>query len=133
MKPQKLVKSCSECKQICCKHGPGPYKLLTPEAYLENYNTTDAYNTQCAALTKDGRCSVWGTADFPIECRTHVCTNRIFTSIELSTIDCVDERVCEQCGASYTLLFEGANDNEYIVECESCGYEYKWIKEQIKP
>jgi hypothetical protein len=56
----KLIDSCADCKSICCQTGPGPYKRVTPEEYLENFGTTDNYNKECGALF-DGKCNLWGT------------------------------------------------------------------------
>ena len=123
-----LVDSCSECQQVCCKTGPGPYKILSPEDYLENYNLTEAYNTKCAALTSRGRCSVWGTKDFPIACRVHVCTNRKFTKEELWKIEQVEDRACSNCGASYVLLYHDKKLGHWIEECENCRHNFGWEK-----
>lgn len=127
-----LVSSCEDCKQKCCQFGPGPYKILAPEKFLENYNYADAYNTKCAALTSDGRCSVWGTEDFPIACRVHVCTNRSFTEEELKKIDQVNhERECDECDASYVLTYYDEKIKAWVDECESCSNKIGWKKVDI--
>lgn len=122
-----MIKSCSDCTNVCCRTGAGPYKLLSPNDYLENFGTSESYNTQCAALDKNNKCSIWGTKEFPTECRTHVCSNRSFTRKELLAMDRVDhERDCSKCGASYILSY--IKNNQWRYECENCGYKYAWQK-----
>ena len=82
-----MIDSCKDCKSICCKTGPGPFEELEPEDYLDNFGTTDSYNTKCSALDKDDKCELWGTSDFPLECRTYVCQNRSFSKEELDTLN----------------------------------------------
>ena len=125
-----MINNCADCKQKCCQTGPGPHKLLSPEDYLENFNTVESYNTKCAALDNNGNCSVWGTNDFPIECRTHVCTNRSFTERELSDIENVFDRECSNCNASYVLMLE--NDGRFTEYCENCGHAFDWVKQVIQ-
>ena len=125
-----LVNSCGECKAICCQHGPGPYLPLEPEEYLENFSTSEAYNTKCMALDDSGRCSLWGTPKFPHVCKTHVCNQRIFTPKELENIEQVDERECPNCGCEWT-LFKGKG-NSWENECEICGHTIEWKGRMVK-
>lgn len=119
-----LVNSCFECKSVCCKHGPGPYRSLPPEDYLENFSTTEAYNTKCMALGDDNKCTLWGTKDFPHVCRTHVCNQRIFTKEELKKIEEVDDRECPNCGCEWTLNYKKGKN--WYHECEACGHLIQW-------
>ena len=125
-----LVSSCFECKAICCKHGPGPYQPLAPEEYLENFGTSDAYNTRCMALDDEGKCSIWGTPKFPHVCRTHVCNQRIFSKEELKAIDEVEDMECDNCSAEWTRGY--FKDNKFHRECEVCGHLQSWKKEVVK-
>lgn len=120
-----LVKSCFDCKAVCCKHGPGPHRSLPPEEYLENFGTEDAYNTKCMALSEDGKCTIWGTKDFPHVCRVHVCNQKIFTPQELKEISQVDDEYeCPNCEVSWTRGYD--KDGTFIRECEICGHKTEW-------
>ena len=90
-----MINSCKDCKSVCCKTGPGPYDALPPREYLDNFGDISAYNTKCMALSNEGGCNLWGTPQFPIECRVYVCQTRSFTKKELSDIEHVFERECE--------------------------------------
>jgi len=128
-----LVKSCSDCPYNCCKIGPGPHKVLAPEEYLCGWSNPDGYNTKCEGLTKDGKCKYWGTNRLPIECRTHVCNNKIFTKAELEVIAGIstEQAPCDNCGALYLLgKSNGRNGAGRIWwwECEVCGFKLEWTK-----
>ena len=125
-----LYNSCADCRQKCCKTGPGPYKVLEPEDYLENFGDTAAYNTKCKHLTASGRCSVWKTADFPAACRVYVCQSRRYTKEELRDINCIvaldegyDDYGCLDCKAQYVLY-----RSPFEVECEICGCKWTWAR-----
>lgn len=122
-----LVTSCKDCKTVCCKTGPGPHRKKTPEEYLENFGTVEAYNTKCMALGEDNLCTLWGTPDFPVECRTYICQSRYFSHEELKTINQVDEDFeCTNCGMQWVLgKFVGS---DWIHECENCGMKVRWKK-----
>lgn len=126
-----MIKSCAECTSKCCKTGPGPYKKLSPEEYLEVFGLSDAYNKACKHHNlKTGHCNVWGTPGLPIECRTYVCQTREYSDLELDTIDNIEEDYeCEGCGSSYMINDspEG-NDELFIVKCEICNHTNKWRK-----
>lgn len=120
-----LYKSCKECKQKCCMTGPGPHKVLTPKKYLENFGTTDSYNTKCESLTKAGNCKLWKTPKFPTACRTHICTSREFSKQEIDTInlifDTTDTHGCPKCKGGYVIYH-----NKMLTECEICGFKWRW-------
>lgn len=130
-----MIKSCKSCRNSCCRTGPGPYTLVTPEEYLENFSTTDSYDTQCMALGEDGKCTLWGQTNFPVECRVHICTHREFSKLELETIDQVDEcRSCKKCEASYVLLVPQGPDEDdcdWLEKCENCGYTFLWARKEL--
>jgi hypothetical protein len=119
-----LVSDCSKCKSICCKHGPGPHKKLTPEEYLGSFGELEAYNTQCMALTEDNKCSLWGTPNLPQECRVYVCQSKVYTDAQLKKISSVLERECPNCKSAWML----GTDNKagWKDTCEICGYEQQW-------
>jgi len=54
--------------------------------YLDVFGKPDSYNTKCSKLTEDNCCSVWGTMDLPMECRTYVCQTREFSKVEISAL-----------------------------------------------
>lgn len=127
-----MIKSCRQCQKKCCKTGPGPYKKLPPEEYLENFGHTDAYNTQCEALTDNGMCSIWKSPEFPIECRTYVCQSREYSQEELDTIEnVIEDMECLKCERPYVLITGDGKDSDgnpwYSYECEGCGYEWTWM------
>jgi hypothetical protein len=132
-KKKGMISSCKDCKSICCKTGPGPHKPLMPDEYLENFGTTDAYNTKCVALKDDGLCSLWGSAKFPMECRTYVCQSRTFKPAELKKIDTVYDRECSNCDAEWQYLVNH-KDGSWAQECPVCGkkYEYELKKKKGK-
>jgi hypothetical protein len=111
-------------------HGPGPHKILPPEEYLENFGTSDAYNTKCVAFSDEGKCNLWGTAEFPLACRTHVCNVKIFTKKELDDIERVDEdRECPKCETPWMLGKWGdRKKTEWVDTCENCGHTHMWKK-----
>ena len=83
----KMIDSCAECKTNCCKIGPGPYRIVSPREYVERFGDLPSYNTECAALdSKSERCTLWGTPEFPEECKTYICHVRSFSKSELSEI-----------------------------------------------
>lgn len=124
-----MITSCSECPTPCCKTGPGPYKILPPLEYLEEWSTVNRYNTKCSQFFR-GKCKIWGTKHFPAECRSHVCHLRSYTKQELAVIDCVVEEECECCGVQWLLKWEeeyGYPEIELIAyKCELCGHEKIW-------
>jgi len=121
-----LYKSCQECEQKCCKTGPGPYKTLSVEDYLENFSLSEAYNTRCKNLSLSGKCKAWGTDKLPIECRVHVCTSRSFSKKELATINKVTDFSCAMCHAQYILEHEN-----FVGECEVCEHKWKWAQVSV--
>ena len=124
-----MIKTCEECPNSCCKTGPGPYKNVSPEDYLENFATVEAYNTKCIAFTSEGKCNLWNTPDLPQECRTYICQTRSYTKKELEIIDDIFERECPNCGCSWLI---GSWQNKiYFDTCEICGYQVAWEKTQI--
>ena len=80
-----MIDNCHDCKTKCCQSGPGPHELVTPQHYLINYGEFENYNKKCSAFM-DEKCSLWGSPEMPLECRTFVCTFRSFTKPELSKI-----------------------------------------------
>jgi hypothetical protein len=126
----KLINSCADCKFCCCRCGPGPYKLLSPEDYLEDFGAYHGYNTQCLALNEDNTCRIWGTPKLPVACRAHVCSNKIFTKEELETIEKIDDDAeCNNCGAPYMLftrIGKKAKWHRSRWECELCGQTNHW-------
>ena len=128
-----MIKSCKECKTPCCQCGPGPYKLMTPESYLESFGEVSAYNTKCMALDEKGQCRLWGTKDLPTECRTYVCQTRRYSKKELEVIDAVDDsRECPCCDMSYMLVTVESNGEDWRETCERCGYTFVWVKDETK-
>jgi len=124
-----MITSCQECGVPCCQTGPGPYKNISPEDYLENFGDHSSYNTKCIALTEEGKCNLWGTTDLPMACRVYVCQTKQYSKIELQHIDEVFERECPTCGCEWLRgKFQG---KEYIDTCEICGYVGKWSRELI--
>lgn len=121
-----MYNSCNTCKSNCCRHGKGPYKLLPPEEYLENYGAFEAYNTKCLALDDKGRCRLWGTAELPQECRTFVCTSKVYTKEQLSIISNVEEESCPNCDAKW-LIVEKLDKNVWEKRCEICGLIEEWV------
>ena len=120
-----MINSCEKCTTPCCRTGPGPYRNVSPEEYLENFSTSEAYNTKCIGLTDDGKCNLWLTPDLPIECRNYICQTRSYSAEELKKIDEVqDDRTCPNCKCNWMLGFwEGSF---YYDTCEVCGYTIKW-------
>lgn len=126
-----LIKSCSDCKAICCKTGPGPYKILSPNEYLEGFGTFEAYNTRCAAIGENNECTLWGTDQLPLECRIHVCNSKEFSKKELQTIENVYERECQNCESQWVIIYD-TKDDKTIEECEACGHKFEWTMKPIK-
>lgn len=123
-----MISSCEDCKDSCCRTGPGPYKKLAPEDYLENFGDIASYNTKCTAL-RNGQCTLWGTADLPVSCRIYVCQTKTYTAQELEIIDSVSEEECPNCGSEWlrkNFQLECCYDT-----CEVCGYLRKWVKEVV--
>ena len=130
-----MIKSCLECTNKCCFVGPGPYEALPAEEYLENFGTTESYNTKCESLGDDGLCKLWGTPDFPQECRTYVCQTREYSEAEMRHIDAFDEeRECDMCGSNLIYCKEVAEkdieeiniNDKWTFVCEACGHEEEW-------
>jgi len=119
-----MIRTCKSCKNVCCKTGPGRYRLVDPATYLENFGTSEAYNTKCMALDHKDRCRLWGTKDFPQECRTYVCQSRSYSLAELAKIESVEDRKCPQCGCEWMLYAEV--DSKIIESCEACGHAGIW-------
>ena len=124
-----MITSCKDCEVPCCATGPGPHKNLAPEEYLENFGDVAAYNTKCIALTAEGSCNLWGTADFPQACRVYVCQTRSYTKEELLKIDKVIDRECPSCSSRWLLRNFSGKDYEDI--CEVCGYQSRWIQKVL--
>ena len=80
-----MIDNCADCKSNCCRVGPGPYKIVDPELFLENHGCHEAYNTQCDGLV-DNKCKYWNTDKLPLECKTYVCSSKIFSDTELYNI-----------------------------------------------
>ena len=126
-----MISSCSDCKSICCRTGHGPYKILKPLKYLENYSLPESYNTKCEGLTKLGKCKYWGTNELPAECRSYVCQNRSFTKKELKIMDLVsDSYPCANCGTQWVLIYKTNGDWTHF--CEVCGHTKHWKTINIK-
>ena len=128
-----MIKSCKQCKGNCCKTGPGPYKLLSPENYLENYSILESYNTRCMALSENNECRIWKTKELPVACRVHICTNKIFSAKERKDIESVVERECVYCEAPWTLCenistvyVDEIPTELWEYHCEVCGKTYYW-------
>lgn len=115
-----MIDSCSDCKTICCKHGPGPWKKLPPKEYLSNYGIADSYNTQCEKLVNGG-CSIWDKPEFPVECRAHICHVRKFSKKELKQIRTVAEIACFHCDRDWTYLTPIKGSDKYLQKCDCCG------------
>jgi hypothetical protein len=121
-----MIKSCADCKTRCCKTGPGPYTKLSAQDYLEVFGETEGYNTRCENLSNSGKCRVWGTKDFPVECRIYVCQTRSYSAKEINAIKKItDEEVCISCRTPW-VIDHGRNN----YECENCGSE--WNRSMIK-
>jgi len=132
-KGQKLVKSCVQCKSNCCKLGPGPYKTLKPEDYLENFADPQGWNTKCDGLTEDLKCRYWGTPKLPVECRTFVCNNKLFSKKDLKLIDDVDEDYpCIHCGMQFTIGEWNTKTKSWDRWCEACGWRMEWHGKVVK-
>jgi len=128
---EKMISSCKDCTNTCCKVGPGPYHSVRPEEYLEDFGEAAAYNTKCLALSNDNTCTLWGTPQFPHECRVYVCQNRSYTKEEIEDIDKVEEWECSECESAW-MYVDNEPDGSNIYTCPSCGYVAKWSKEVIK-
>ena len=137
----KSISSCSDCVDKCCETGPGPYKVLKPLKYLENYSVSESYNTKCEGLTRSGKCKYWNTSKLPAECRAYVCTKRSFTKKELEVMSTVcEDYSCNNCNSQYLLVYK--ENGHWVHECEICGYGivyssirfkgYK-TKEEVRP
>ena len=83
------------------------------------------------ALSDEGRCTLWGTPDFPMVCRIHVCNQKIFTKKELSEIEDIEERDCPNCNAEW-MKTRFKSGNMATWECEICGYELEWKGKVVK-
>jgi len=81
-----MIDSCSGCKSNCCKVGPGPYKKVTPEIFLQNFGEFESYNTRCDGLSEENTCTYWNTKKMPQECKEYVCSSRSFSTAELNEI-----------------------------------------------
>ena len=130
MAKSNLVNSCSECLNPCCKTGPGPYTVVDKEVYLESYGTYENLNRKCEGFTRNGKCRFWGTKNLPEACRTHVCTNKKYTSDEIFTISTVVSKICPNCGANY--MMEYAEGDQECVACEACKYIERWVQVENK-
>jgi len=118
----------SDCKQNCCKYGPGPYKVLTPEEYFQNFCYAQAYNTRCIHLTNRNKCKIWGTKNLPSECRSHVCHNKKYSKEELELLKCmIDEDLtdypCPTCGCKWYFF----NEKKETFWCEICNTKWQYI------
>jgi len=82
-----MIKSCKECKNKCCKRGPGPYKKVDVRTYLDTFCHHTGYNLMCENLDEETEeCKVWGTLLLPVACSTFVCHQRRYTKKELKFI-----------------------------------------------
>jgi len=88
-----MIKSCKDCETPCCRTGPGPWDSQTHQTYLDNFNTTAGYNTECEHYCQNRGCTVWGTAKFPLVCRTFICNVRQFSEDEINEIDRIEREV----------------------------------------
>ena len=80
-----MIKSCKECKDKCCKSGPGPYKKVSAQVFLGNFGEFENYNVECEAFVNN-RCAYWGSDLLPHECKVFICSQRSFTENEISKI-----------------------------------------------
>ena len=126
-----MIRTCKSCKSKCCEHGPGPYKLVAPEVYLENFGTAEAYNTKCIAMSSKGHCKLWKTKEFPQECRTYVCQSRTFSKLELKKILAVVEHDCPKCGCSWMLYTKKPDGSMVKEHCEACGHKALWVYKKL--
>jgi len=130
-----MISSCSECKNPCCKTGPGPWTAIPAEDYLDGFGTVAVYNKKCVALTDEGTCSYWKTPSLPVECRIHTCSLRTFSDDELSVIRNIQEFECENCGCEW-IIRTYVGENQFRDTCEACGYVMRWdgcIEEEGNP
>ena len=130
-----MIKSCKDCSGVCCKTGPGPHEAIPPHDYLGSFGGTYVYNKKCDRLSDDNKCGLWGTKDFPEECRVYVCQNRQFTKRELHLIDNVVNIECENCGCEWGIGEYKDDGDIYVNSCEVCGWKNTWLNDrcQSKP
>jgi hypothetical protein len=112
--------------------GEGPYKIVEPADYLENYETPEGYNTVCSAFSFETKgCTFWGTPKMLNECRSYVCTQRSYSQTELKIINSIWDRECKHCGAGYVIGVDTLYGHKEI--CEACGKEFFWIGLDVLP
>lgn len=127
----KSISSCKDCKDKCCETGPGPYKIVKPSKYLDDFGMSESYNTKCEGLTRSGKCKYWGTNKLPVECRSYVCTSRNFTKKELEVMEMVSEDYsCNNCNAKYLLI--NYEKGHWIHKCEICGFGRIYSSKNLK-
>jgi len=126
-----MIKSCKECKTVCCKIGPGPHVPIESEDFLEEYDNISNYNKQCIELSDDNKCTLWNSNSLPIECRQFVCCQREYSEQELKTIAHVVEVECPYCGAEWTIEL---SKMDLAYACEGCGslIDWKYKRREIK-
>jgi len=129
----KMISSCSDCKTVCCKFGPGPYRVLEPTAFLDEYGLPEAYNTKCSGLTDDSKCSYWDTPKLPVECRWHICSVRTFSQKEFEEMDTIREEECENCKRDWTQIIYTDDNGICKRWCTACGWEETWEFLDEKP
>lgn len=80
-----MIDDCNDCESNCCKVGPGPYRLVDPEVFLENHGCFESYNMKCDRLI-NGKCIDWESDSLPLECKTFVCSSKKYTVGDLERI-----------------------------------------------
>ena len=82
-----MFDSCEKCTLKCCRIGEPPYKPLPFREWYHEAQTYDRYGYKCEWFNEDsGKCEVYLTNGYPIECAIFLCQNRIYSQQELKKI-----------------------------------------------
>jgi len=82
-----MVTNCKDCKNKCCKAGPGPYVEVYPEVWFTSRGS-EKYNTVCINFNlATEECLAWNSEELPRICKTYICSNKIYSKEELDKID----------------------------------------------
>lgn len=124
--PKKRISSCTQCKTVCCKFGPGPYEVLEPEDFTGSWCDSGNYNTKCSGLADSGGCKYWNMPNLPMECRTFICQIRLFSKEELESVEKVLDEECPTCDRGWIDSKESKDGHSYTRFCTVCGWEQEW-------
>jgi hypothetical protein len=116
-----MTDSCDTCISKCCiRPGAPPTTKVSLDRFINGPANMGDYCEHYALDTE--KCMIWGTPEFPKNCRTYICHFRHFTDNERKTIASVvyDGTPCHGCGVKWYLK---TSDTGRL--CEICGKKWQ--------